>query len=112
MPETTKAPTRRRPTQRHKGSPLNEQDWVQAALDILVSENVRGIKIDNHKTTLPASKGLSSSAAVCVLIARAFNLLFDLGLTARGEMEAAYAGEVLTPSKCGRMDQCVAFGHR
>ena len=74
--------------------------------------HVRGIKIDNHKTTLPASKGLSSSAAVCVLIARAFNLLFDLGLTARGEMEAAYAGEVLTPSKCGRMDQCVAFGHR
>ena len=27
-------------------------------------------------------------------------------------MEIAYAGEVLTPSKCGRMDQCVAFGHR
>ena len=31
MPETTKAPTRRMPTQRHKGSPLNEQDWVQEA---------------------------------------------------------------------------------
>ena len=74
--------------------------------------HVRGIKIDNYKTTLPAAKGLSSSAAVCVLVARAFNLLFGLGLTARGEMEIAYAGEVLTPSKCGRMDQCVAFGHR
>jgi galactokinase len=74
--------------------------------------HVRGIKIDNYKTTLPASKGLSSSAAVCVLVARAFNLLFGLGLTARGEMEIAYAGEVMTPSKCGRMDQCVAFGHR
>jgi galactokinase len=74
--------------------------------------HVRGISIDNYKTTLPASKGLSSSAAVCVMVARAFNLIFSLGLSARGEMEIAYAGEVLTPSKCGRMDQCVAFGHR
>ena len=46
------------------------------------------------------------------MVARAFNLIFSLGLSARGEMEIAYAGEVLTPSKCGRMDQCVAFGHR
>ncbi|MCR8548862.1 TetR/AcrR family transcriptional regulator [Salipiger sp. P9] len=57
MPETTKAPTRRRPTQRHKGSPLNEQDWVQAALDILVSENVRGIKIDTLCKKLGVTKG-------------------------------------------------------
>ena len=51
--------------------------------------HVRGIKIDNYKTTLPASKGLSSSAAVCVMVARAFNLVFGLGLSARGEMEIA-----------------------
>jgi len=25
-------------------------------------------------------------------------------------MELAYKGEISTPSKCGRMDQCCAFG--
>lgn len=38
-------------------------------------------------------------------VARAFNQVYDLRLTTRGEMEVAYAGEVTTPSKCGRMDQ-------
>jgi len=80
------------------------------ALVVLTRFHVRGISIDNFKTTLPMSKGLSSSAALCVLVARAFNVLFGLGLTARGEMDVAYAGEVLTPSKCGKMDQCCAFG--
>jgi galactokinase len=31
-------------------------------------------------------------------------------IAARGEMELAYQGEISTPSRCGRMDQCVAFG--
>jgi galactokinase len=34
-----------------------------------------GIMIDNYKTTLPMKKGLSSSAAICVLIATAFNVV-------------------------------------
>jgi galactokinase len=59
---------------------------------------------------LPLKKGLSSSAAVCVLTARAFNQVYDLGLTIRGEMEYAYLGEILTGSQCGRMDQGCAFG--
>lgn len=69
-----------------------------------------GICIDNYRTTLPLKKGLSSSAAFCVLVARAFNLCYDIGMTARGEMQAAFEGERLTPSQCGRMDQAVAFG--
>jgi mevalonate kinase len=69
-----------------------------------------GLEILNHTTTLPLSKGLSSSAAVCVLTARAFNLLYHLHLSTRGEMEFAYLGEVTTPSKCGRMDQGCAYG--
>jgi galactokinase len=73
---------------------------------------ISGIVIDNFKTTLPAEKGLSSSAAVCVLTARAFSLLYDLKLTIRGEMEYAYQGEILTPSQCGRMDQGCAYGSR
>jgi galactokinase len=72
--------------------------------------HVSGLEIDNYKTTLPLKKGLSSSAAMCVLVARAFNQCFNLNLTTRGEMQAAFYGERLTPSQCGRMDQAVAFG--
>jgi galactokinase len=71
---------------------------------------VRGIHIDNYRTTLPLKKGLSSSAAFCVLVARAFNLCYGIGMTERGEMQVAFEGERLTPSQCGRMDQAVAFG--
>ena len=116
-----------------------------------------GLEIDNDMTDLPLEKGLSSSAAVCVLVARAFNVLYDLKvcvgsdmctlfvlalfqgimyivdiccisssfiyrpslisrvalqMTIRGEMEYAYQGEILTPSKCGRMDQGCAYGSR
>lgn len=73
---------------------------------------VGGLVLDNYKTDLPVKKGLSSSAAVCVLTARAFNLVYDLGLTVREEMELAYLGEIATPSRCGRMDQGCAFGPR
>ena len=44
-------------------------------------------------------KGLSSSAAACVMVARAFSLLYGLKLTPRGEMEMAYRGEVKLASK-------------
>lgn len=69
-----------------------------------------GLAIDNYRTTLPIKKGLSSSAAICVLAARAFNRVYDLGLSIRDEMELAYLGEITTPSRCGRMDQGLAFG--
>ena len=69
-----------------------------------------GLDIDNWSTTLPLKKGLSSSAASCVLVARAFSVAFGLRLSARGEMAYAYAGERETPSLCGRMDQALAFG--
>jgi UTP-glucose-1-phosphate uridylyltransferase/galactokinase len=71
---------------------------------------VDGLEIDNYKTTLPVKKGLSSSAAFCVLVARAFNQAYTLGLTTRAEIEAAYQGEIATPSRCGRMDQGCAYG--
>lgn len=71
---------------------------------------VDGIEIDNYKTDLPVKKGLSSSAAFCVLVARAFNRIYNLALTTRAEIEAAYQGEISTPSRCGRMDQGCAFG--
>jgi galactokinase len=59
---------------------------------------------------LPIKKGLSSSAAICVLAARAYNQLYNLGLSVREEMECAYQGELITGSQCGRMDQVCAYG--
>lgn len=82
------------------------------AYQVLMHYHVRGLVIDNYKTDLPIKKGLSSSAAICVLTARAFNRIYDLKLTVRGEMELAYQGEITTPSRCGRMDQGCAFGTR
>jgi galactokinase len=70
---------------------------------------VGGLVIDN-RMDLPLKKGLSSSAAICVLIARAFNQIYELGLTIADEMEFAYQGEILTGSECGRMDQVCACG--
>jgi UTP-glucose-1-phosphate uridylyltransferase/mevalonate kinase len=82
------------------------------AYQMLTNYHVRGLVIDNYRTDLPVKKGLSSSAAISVLAARAFNRVYDLKLTTRGEMEIAYQGEITTPSRCGRMDQGCAFGNR
>jgi UTP-glucose-1-phosphate uridylyltransferase/mevalonate kinase len=82
------------------------------AYQVLTHYRVRGLEITNTLTDLPVKKGLSSSAAVCVLVARAFNRIYDLKLTVRGEMELAYMGEITTPSRCGRLDQGCAYGNR
>jgi galactokinase len=70
---------------------------------------VCGLVIENI-TNIPIKKGLASSAAICVLVARAFNQIYNLGLTIAEEMEIAYQGEILTGSQCGRMDQVCAYG--
>ncbi len=82
------------------------------AYQVLTNYRVRGLVVRNFRTDLPIKKGLSSSAAISVLTARAFNRVYDLRLTVRGEMELAYQGEITTPSRCGRMDQGCAFGDR
>ncbi|HMN60589.1 MAG TPA: sugar phosphate nucleotidyltransferase [Anaerolinea sp.] len=82
------------------------------AYQVLTNYHVRGLVLHNYKTDLPIKKGLSSSAAICVLTARAFNRIYDLKLPVRGEMELAYMGEITTPSRCGRMDQGCAYGNR
>ena len=81
------------------------------AYQILTNYRVQGLEIDNYLTDLPVKKGLSSSAAISVLVARAFNRTYDLKMTTRGEMEYAYLGEIKTPSRCGRMDQGCAYQH-
>ena len=71
---------------------------------------VGGVRIRITNMTLPMKSGLSSSAAICVLVARAFNLLYNLNLNTLGEMNIAYVGELRTSSRCGRLDQACAFG--
>ena len=71
---------------------------------------VGGVKITLKSMTLPMKSGLSSSAAICVLVARAFNKLYHLNLNTMGEMNIAYVGELRTASRCGRLDQACAFG--
>ena len=71
---------------------------------------VGGVSIRITNMTLPMKSGLSSSAAICVLVARAFNLLYNLNLNTLGEMNIAYLGELRTSSRCGRLDQACAFG--
>ena len=77
-----------------------------------VNENyhVGGLKITITKMTLPIKSGLSSSAAICVLVARAFNKIYGLNLNTIGEMTIAFKGEQRTKSRCGRLDQACAFG--
>ena len=79
-----------------------------------VNENyaVGGLEICITKRTLPMKRGLSSSAAICVLVAKAFNRIYNLKLSTKGEMQIAYFGEQRTPSRCGRLDQACAFGIR
>ena len=71
----------------------------------------RGLVVETLETTLPTRKGLSSSACVCVLVARCFGVAYELDLELKDEMELAYRGEAVhTPSKCGAMDQACAYG--
>ena len=77
-----------------------------------INDNYRvgGVKITVYKQDLPIKSGLSSSAAICVLVARAFNQLYHLKMNVKGEMQAAFKGEQRTPSRCGRLDQACAYG--
>ena len=72
--------------------------------------DVGGAKITVVKRDMPLKSGLASSAAICVLVARAFNRLYHLDLRIEDEMDAAFIGEQRTHSHCGRMDQSCAYG--
>lgn len=82
-----------------------------AVYEILKRFHVNGIEVTITKKTLPEKKGLSSSAAICVLIVRAFNKLYHLGFSIDDEMYFAYKGERYS-SKCGRIDQICAYNRQ
>lgn len=70
----------------------------------------KGLTIRITDMDLPLKKGVSSSAAVCILIAKAFDSVFGLRLFPYEIMDMAYLGERLTGSQCGRMDQACIYG--
>ncbi len=81
------------------------------AYDVLNRFNLKmGIDIRISSMDLPLKKGVSSSAAVCILIAKALDEVYKLGLFPYELMQLAYHGERLTGSQCGRMDQACVYG--
>jgi galactokinase len=80
-----------------------------AAAEVVRGYPVGGLRL-SVRSDLPMSRGLSSSAAICVLVVRAYSRVYDLSLSLRDEMELAYRGERRAGSACGRMDQICAFG--
>ena len=79
-------------------------------LYMLRTYKVGGINVEVKYNTLPIKKGLSSSAAICSLLVKAFNILYDLHLDLYSTMDAAYCGERLAQSKCGKLDQICING--
>ena len=77
---------------------------------MLEKYRVGGLRVTITSMTLPMKSGLSSSAAICVLVARAYNIIYNLNLNTLSEMNIAYVGELRTPSRCGRLDKACAFG--
>lgn len=88
----------------------NYYSYVASAAYIMFKNyKVNGLQINIVSNTLPEKKGLSSSSAMCVLVVRAFNLCYSLGLNYDEEMELAYLAERRV-SQCGRIDQICAYG--
>ena len=121
VPTREGRPSRRR---RRLTCPWDAQPLLAAATDATeffrhcagVAHEVRkrfstgGIQLDIHGMDLPLKKGVSSSAAVCITVAKAFDSVYGLNLFPHELMDLAYVGERLTGSQCGRMDQACIFG--
>ena len=85
-----------------------------AAASYLMIKNyqVKGVNINIKKADLPIKKGLASSAAICILVIRSFNKLYNLYLSIQEEMNLAYEAEKIMGIKCGKMDQLCAYGKK
>ena len=68
-------------------------------------EQIGGLELEIIEMDLPIKKGLSSSAAICITIAKHMNRLYNLNLSNDDIVNIAYNGEHLAGSKCGMLDQ-------
>ncbi len=121
LPDAEGRPSGRR---RRINCPWEERSLLSAATDsteffrhcagvaheVLKRYGAGGIELHIHKMDLPLKKGVSSSAAVCITVAKAFDAVYGLKLFPHELMDLAYVGERLTGSQCGRMDQACIFG--
>jgi galactokinase len=122
LPDATGRPTGR---SRRMRCPWKAQSLLEAAKDqdeffrycagvgyqmLSRPEVAGGLELRIVSMDLPLRKGVSSSAAVCILVAKAFDAMYRLGLFPHELMEIAYLGEKLTGSQCGRMDQACIYG--
>lgn len=76
-----------------------------------INTKAGGLDVVIESMDLPLKKGVSSSAAVCTAIARAFSEVYNLNLFPHEIMDIAYRGERMTGSECGRMDQACIYGN-
>jgi galactokinase len=81
------------------------------AAEMVERFGVGGLRL-HIRGDLPVRKGLSSSAAVSVLVARAYAAAWELELSLAEQMDVAYSGERRSGSECGRLDQVCAYGRR
>lgn len=71
---------------------------------MLKNYDVEGLQININHMDLPIGVGLSSSSAICVLVVKGYNELYNLKLQDYEIMEIAYKTEREAGFKCGRMD--------
>lgn len=87
----------------------NNEFWKYALGIILyLKKNIKkisGVEINITDASLPIKRGLASSAAISLLIVKAYNILYNLNLTSDEELDLSYYGELSIGSKCGRLDQ-------
>lgn len=62
-------------------------------------QELGGIHLKIKKDTLTMKKGLVSSSAICLLVVKAYNLLYNLNLSKDEETDIAYHSELLVESK-------------
>ena len=73
--------------------------------------DVSGIDITIQKMDLPMKKGLASSAAICLVVVKGLNELYDLNLSPNEMVKCAYEGEHLALSECGMLDQATIINN-
>ena len=83
---------------------------IETAKYMLNTYKVEGIDINITEMDLPIGVGLSSSSAICVLVVKAFNKLYNLNIEIKKIMDIAYISERNANLKCGKMDHVCALG--